>query len=416
MFRLIFHTVMFLFVSTIGVAQQEQSVGKLLKGQVIGKEKAVLENGLEFLKNEDQTNPLVDKMEFRTETDEFDFVQQEYVFRMSFNTLKSQKIQNQMTQNSIELYDLQAQRLLERQLFQQYKHIIQWHYAEEELRRLEEKKEVLEDKRTVYQKMMAGTLTFDISDLLKIEETLNELERSVLQLEHQKKYSIEQLIPENQSFSKITLDTNDWISMKTMQRIVDEMQSTETQTIAQNIQAIKLRSEELNYEMEKEEGKRVLDFVQLKYAADDKLAIGREFSIGVGINIPTKASGRTKRNKAMLDIFEEKYKQQELETELEEEIKEHIADFKFLTAEYELIQQYIHKNELKGTFEKYRKVGTVSPLTLLSIKEGILKDERNLQKIEKEACSLFLEIIKKKGQLRYAPNVNYLSDGILISK
>ena len=412
MFRLIFNTGFFLFVITTSVAQQETSVSELLKSQVIGKEKAVLENGLEFLKNENQTIPLLDKMEFRSETDELDIEQQEYVFRMSFNTRKSQKIQNQMTQNNIHLYDLQTQRLVERQLFQQYTHIIQWHYVEEELSLLEEKKEVLEDKRMVYQKMMAGALTFDISDLLKIEETLHELRRSVLQLEHQKKYSVEQLVSENESFSNVALDAGDWISMETMQRILDEIESTGNQTVAQNIQAIKLRSEELNYDMEKAEGQRILDFVQLKYSGNDKLEIDKEFSLGVGINIPTKASGRAKMNKAMLDIFEEKFKQQELETELEEEIKEHFADFQLLTEEYQLIQQYIHKNQLKDTFEKYRKVGTVPPLTLLRIKEGILKDEKNLQKIEKEACFLFLEIIKKKGQLRHAPNVNYLSNNL----
>jgi len=412
MFRLIFKMTIFLLVSTVCVGQEGMSVGELLKTQVVGKEKNVLENGLQFLKNENQSIPLLDKMEFRTESDEWSLEQQEYLFRMSFNTRKSQKIQNQVTENNIQLYDLQAQRLVERQLFQQYIHIIQWYYAEEELGRLSKKKEVLEDKRMVYQKMMADALTFDIDNLLKIEESLQELRRSILQLEHQKKYSIEQLISENEPLSNLELDADDWISIETMQRILNKIQPTENQTLAQDIQAIKVLSEELNYDMEKVEGQKILDFVQLKYAGKDKLEIDKEFSLGVGINIPTKASGRAKMNNAMLDIFEEKYKQQELETELEEELKEHYAEFQLLIAEHELIQQYIHKNELNDTFEKYRKIGTVPPLTLLRIKEGILKDEKNLQKIEKEACLLFLEIIKRKGQLRQFPNVNYLSDDL----
>jgi len=410
MFRLFFNIVVFLFVSTICIAQQDMSVGELLKSQVIGKEKTVLDNGLQFLKNENQTIPVLEKMEFRTETDEWNVEQQEYLFRMSFNTRKSQKIQSRITENNIQLYDLQTQRLIERQLFQQYIHIIKWHYAEEELNRLAKKKVVLEDKRMVYQKMMADALTFDIDNLLKIEESLQDLRRSILQLEYQKKYYVEQLIPESESLSDMALDIDNWISMATMQRILNEIQPTENQTLAQDIQTVKVRSEELNYDMEKVEGRQILDFVQLKYAEKDKLEIDKEFSLGVGINIPTKASGRAKMNKAMLDIFEEKYKQQELETELEEELKEHFAEFQLLVAEHELIQQYIHENELKDTFEKYQKIGTVPPLTLLRIKEGILKDEKNLQKIEKEACLLFLEIIKKKGQLRASPNINYLSD------
>ena len=165
-------------------------------------------------------------------------------------------------------------------------------------------------------------------------------------------------------------------------------------------------------DVEEAEGKKILDFVQAKYAGRDKLAFEKELSLGLGINIPTKASTRVKLNEAMLDIFDEQYKKDLLAANLQEKTTESYNEFQVLIREHQIIQDQISNNSLEETFNKFSSKGTVHPLSLLQIKESILKSKRALKKIEKEACLLFLEVLSYKGQLALPERVNYLSDDL----
>ena len=51
--------------------------------------------GIRFLDEEPQDLPYLEKLEFRSETDEFNLGRQEYLFRSSFNTTKMRKLHEQ---------------------------------------------------------------------------------------------------------------------------------------------------------------------------------------------------------------------------------------------------------------------------------------------------------------------------------
>ena len=114
----------------------------------------------------------------------------------------------------------------------------------------------------------------------------------------------------------------------------------------------------------------------------------------------------------MLDIFDEQYKKDLLAANLQEKTTESYNEFQVLIREHQIIQDQISNNSLEETFNKFSSKGTVHPLSLLQIKESILKSKRALKKIEKEACLLFLEVLSYKGQLALPERVNYLSDDL----
>lgn len=372
----------------------------------------LLQNNLQFLKESKQGMPFVEKMEFRTETDRLDFERQEYQFRMSFNKGRSRKVQDKITKNNIKLYETRTQIINQAELAKRYKMIIDWHYGQLELERLKALKILAEDKKTVYQKMLLNALVIEIDDLLKVEEGILELDRDISKAERLKAHAIRQLFPGQSALIDYTLEADSWISVERMESFLKENKTLPLQNLEQTQKEVQVDFLQLEYDLEKSEEKKILDFVQVKYAQREDLEVHRELSLGLGFNIPTKSSARVKLNEDMLDILNEQYEQQLITSNLEEKIAAYYAEFDMLIEEYRLIQQQISANRLEATYEKYSTTEEVNPLTLLRIKESVLENKRLVKEIEKEVCLLFLEILKCKGLIHQTPTRNYLSDDL----
>jgi hypothetical protein len=197
-----------------------------------------------------------------------------------------------------------------------------------------------------------------------------------------------------------------------MQRILNETEGLPANNLKLTLQQVEVDYSQLEYDMEKAEANKILDFVQLKYTRREKLEVYRQLSLGLGLNIPTKSGARIKLNKTQLEIYNEQFKKQLIEADLEEESAIYFAAFNALVKEYELIQRQISNNRLEETFEKYNAAEEIHPLTLLRIKESILENKRIVKEIEKDACFIFIKILKIKGLVLQSPAIYYLSDDL----
>ncbi|MFK7806576.1 MAG: hypothetical protein AB8F74_02125 [Saprospiraceae bacterium] len=410
-FRLSLSLLVFLF-SNNAFAQRDFSTTQLLSKNISTNGRALLQENLQYLKEENQKMPLVDEMSFRTETDELDASRQEYLFRMNFNNKSARDVQNRITNSTIQSYELKDQILRERELIKRYEYITKWYFSDSELEWYDQKRIILEDKKTIYKKMMRNAQQLNIDGLLKTEEDLQELDQELLELNHERVFSISQLFPETENSETYQLQASNWITVETMREVLEKLDAAQDPTIEESIQQNDIDLAKLDYDMEVAETEKVFDFVQLKYAGRNNASPFREFSLGMSLIIPTKSSNRVNINEAQLEIFDELYQQERLRLEIEEDLITAYAEFDHLMDEYQLIQDHIAKNKLEDTYEKYLQNGTVHPLTLLRIKESILKSERELQKIEKSATLTFIDILTIKGLLGKSPVVNYLSNDL----
>lgn len=378
----------------------------------------LIQDNLRFLTIEKQNLALINELEFRTETDELDLSRQEYMMRLGFTNKKSRRAQDAITQNHIQYYQLQGEAVAEMELINRYELILAWQKTQSKFTYLETSKPLLVDQKTVYQRLLESSLDLDIKDLLKVESELQELERGLLQLRLTQESIARQLVGSNPSSDDLSLDSANWISWSTMSFVLEKVNLLPNQNLALALQQSELDKERLNLALEKVESAQILDFVQLKYSGRETQTIQQEFSLGIGISIPTKASSRQKLNEAQLDIFDEQYKQALLQAKVDQKILDYYTEYDQLAAAYQLLQQQIASNDLAGTLESYRNTGIVTPINLLRIKEIMLKDQRSLQKIEDEARLLFIKIVAIKGLLNQSPRTNYLSEqlGVYWSK
>lgn len=399
----------FIFLNGILIGQTNIQVNELLQKTFTAIDQVPQHQAISFLKNSPQELPLIEKLEFRTETDEWDWQAQEYIFRTSFNGRKAKSVQRKLTNHQLKIYELQQAEAGEKLLSKRYTLINDWYFLAKKIDLLEQQREVFDDKKKTYQELMQKSQTFNMDGFLKNEESIHALNRERKLLETESKWLILSLIPDA-NHTNYSLTTNQWITVKQMEKILKENGADifgNSRYILQN-QKIELSKSEL--ELEKAETKKILDFAQIKYRNNDKLNFGQEWSIGVSFNIPTRSTNRVKQNKAILEVLEEDYKQRLLTENLKEKIKEQYFLFERQRDTYELLKKQIDDNQTETMLANNLNHPNINILTLLKAKENTINNKKELIKIEYSLYSIYLNILKLSGKFAQTPKVNFLSE------
>ncbi len=367
---------------------------------------------LNFLLNENQNIPILDKLEFRTETDEMDLSRQEYLFRTSFNSFGSNKIQNKITSNSVSYYQLKDQQLAEIQLKNQYERIVDWYYETNKLDLVKAQLVIEKDKLVVLKKMVTTSQEIDLVNILKLENEIINLERDQLRISsniEQRKQLIFKQIGKN---SGTNLYTQNWISLDQMYTLLTSQRPDEFPSTDQQLLSNRLEEAELALAFENSERKKILDFVQFKYSGRETNLIRNEISFGAGINIPTPSSERRRMNERQIEIFDEQFKIDLFQYKLESELQELLNEFMNIRAEYLLIEKQEKQQDLKGTLASYTKSGFAQPLSLLQINESILDYKKSLHDLEHDACKVYIDYLMTQGKINILSNTNFLSNDL----
>lgn len=365
---------------------------------------------LNFLTQEKQNLALLNEIELRTETDELDLSRQEYLMRLSLTNRKSRQTQDAITQGQIQYYQKRAEAMAAEELKERYESILTWYNVQSKAQFVRKRLLLLADQKKVYQNQLTNSNDFEIKDLLKAETEIQQLERELVQLQTMQEDLAERLLLDVTPEGSAELSIENWISFSTMSFVLENISQLPNHNPLLAIQQTEVDLESLNLDLELAEGKQILDFVQLKYSGRESQTVPQEFSLGIGVRIPTKATSRQKVNEAQLDLFDEQYKQRQLEAKIAERLRDYYQSYQQLETEYQMLIKQIEESDWEGTLATYQQAGIVSPLSLLQIKETLLKQESSLHKLEAEARKIFIKILAVKGLLNQAPRTNYLSD------
>ena len=136
-----------------------------------------------FLKESTYKLPLVDEIEFRTETNDFRLKEQQYVLRGRFHTKLQQQAHADFHQAKIELNTIDEQLLMQDLLIDRYDAIIKVSYFKKLLVAKKEQKVLLEDRMTVLKKSI-NLPRFNVIDLIDAEDDLHLVDRDILKLKN----------------------------------------------------------------------------------------------------------------------------------------------------------------------------------------------------------------------------------------
>ena|GEM_PF-4696519 len=397
-----FFLIVFSYVSVASFSQKKITTDELLFGRNVSEiDTSDVENQIASLGQ----LSIVDKWEFRTETDEWDFNRQQYTLRASFNDFNSKNIYNDINSINKESFLLLDKQYFENRIYQKYKNIIDLHYLERKQVLADSMLIILNDQKKIIEFEIANGSSVSINNLVKIDFAIRELNIDKNSYVFKKNLIVEK-IDSTLKNDEFIIDTLGWISNTTIiKNLGDESANVNSEI---NLKSQKLKYSDIELKRQDSEAKRVLDFVQLQYAGRNNLTPLNEFSIGFGINIPTKSSNIRKRSEALVDKLEDELELKQVKTKVHQDLEDLVFKIQMKNLEYTSYVKYMDEIKASTNSNVFESLG--DPKAVLEYRLNNLKIEKDLIGIKYEMLEDYLELLLIKGWLLNYPNVNFLSN------
>lgn len=364
-----------------------------------------------FLKAAKYQLPIVENIGFRTETDRFWLERQEYLARANFNGFGEMRQQKAVKQAKLQVEESSKQVLLHDALLERYAYLIAYRQAAKDWAMRRSLLVVYEDKVALLQKMAKlSTTDFDLNDLVGAEDDLHEVQQRIAQDEG----ILTEIQAIFQSYVKtevpFALDTTDWIPLSMVRQIALESSSAATKHVLIAQREANILQRQTEYNLEKAEGQRILDFVQVRYSGRGVgEPLRNELSLGLGVMIPYKGSTKIALTEIEFKRLEEETKRENLQAQLTERTNLIRQQINSLFTQYDLVNRQLAENQARYALDRLSAMQGVQPLALLRMKEVLLKRELQVLGIEQEIMQLYLRYLDTSGQLSTLPLRNYLS-------
>ena len=156
-------------LSGLTLTAQDDPVTRYLAAQTTAPEVQMAEAAAGFLATHPPTMSWIDKMEFRTETGNFDLSQQEYVFRLSPSSLTAKNRQSDLVGVMNNQYALQTREAVHESLVQAYEQLVDLYATDRQIALNKEALEI-ENQHLAVLGQIGQVDGADLKDLLQIEE------------------------------------------------------------------------------------------------------------------------------------------------------------------------------------------------------------------------------------------------------
>jgi hypothetical protein len=200
----------------------------------------------------------------------------------------------------------------------------------------------------------------------------------------------------------------------TMEGIKDLMVAVSSNAILSHT-ALDLLSAEtyktmLEYEWETAKSKFSLGYVQAQYGYSPGDPFRKNFSIGLGFDIPLKSTGRLDLNEIQVKILESENEYFQMRNQIEENIFTLEQKLNNLISRHDLVTSHLKDSQAEFALQEYSKIAEASPRALLQLRENTLKKQLLLQELEREIYMTFVEFLDLTGTISQQPETNLLGN------
>jgi hypothetical protein len=400
------------FVPTLSNAQNTLSTSDILSS---AKQQYVLglqQQRVDYLKNSTYKLPLVDEMEFRTETNDFRLKEQQYVLRGRFHTKAQQQAQADFQQAKIELNTIEEQLLMQDLLRERYDAIVKVSYFEKLLAAKKDQKILLEDRMTVLKRSI-NLPKFDILDLIDAEDDLHEADREILRLRNALNLAQQKIFRFSNQRGYLKTDELQLIEMGEVMKVVRSL-STEPSaahaTLVKRNLNVNLAATEQAIRRTQEEN--TLDYLQAQIGGTDDDGFRQNFSLGMGITIPVRNRQQQKLDELEFEQIDESLKYEEIKIELKERMTQIRLEMENQYELYQLLNQQLENSQADQVLKQYQKIAGASPIAMLKLKGSQFKKELEQFSVQQNIYVLYVELLDASGKMMELPLRNYLEEGL----
>ncbi|HFA48182.1 MAG TPA: hypothetical protein ENJ95_04100 [Bacteroidetes bacterium] len=398
-----------LLCSTYSSGQETFTTNHFLAGAE-QQESVVFQNQkLEFLTSISHELPMIEKLEFRTETNQLDFRKQEFLLRVSPNSFKNMETQRQYQTTVKNLTELELEETWGKALRERYDLLVDYIYFKK-ITAIKNKQEVLfKDKVTLLERSIALP-GFDVLDLIAAEDEEQQNIRDILDLDNAIKTYEMAIQKMDNTVGPIQIKENNLLDITGLKNNLLKIKPMPLADHPQlKVLSAKKYSNMLEYEWEVAKSKFSLGYIQAKYANDPNDNFRKSISIGIGFEIPLKGAAQLDMNELQIKVFESESEYKNREYQLSGKIYSTYQRLQNLIKKYDLVNQQLNDSQAEFALKEYSKIAEASPQAMLKLRENTLKKELLLQKLELDIMRAYIEYLDYSGLIGQRPYVNYLS-------
>jgi len=361
---------------------------------------------LSCLAHSTPNTPYVDRLEFRTATDEFRATDQSYRLRLYPTGWGETAAGKELFHTTKEMAQAERDMVLHEALKRRYLLIIDYIHGTELLTALQSLIKVEQDRLLVLRNRAAAE-DFDIQDLIEAKEDLLNL-----QLDHSKKETelaavtaeIKHLAgaDRNIAFTHAGL-----IDPKGIKRVLDRIRENpyrESDNIHVSASRLAVEEEERRYALEKAQSRRYISFIETTYDNESSEHAREAFSVELGVELPLVQSNRLEITRRKLDFLSEKSRHDQFTQSLKAALAGAIDTLdRLLTDHQNMFSLYGEQEPVAAQAE-----GT-DPLILLKMKEAAVQRDRARHSLRWNIDRRYIEVLDLSGRLIRKPMSNVLS-------
>jgi len=364
----------------------------------------------DYLNQASSNSPFFDRIELRTETDEFTLSQQSYSVRAYPNGLGTTKNGQKVFQTTLESTKSEHDLLLHQALKKRYLLVSDLLDSRKLLALKKNLLDLYADRVTVLKRKIHG-LDFDVNDLIRAEDDCTGAQLELIDFENRIQTIEDEIRVYLPAAVSIEFDTGSLAGVDVIEKTMPQCKAVPGKdNVHLRNRNARLELARSRYELEKSENRKYISFLEAAYDSDDRRHnSGEVFSVQLGFRLPFINSGRLDINRRKLAFLTEKRCYAEFKNMLSENIRVFAGRLHSLLRQYEVVLANKKLGGIESSLKSYMRLEGADPLALLELKESILKRDISLANIQHEIFLNHIELLDVSGKLSEPPLKNYFS-------
>lgn len=394
--------------NTSGIAQQVDriDVASILSKAIWGNESELLASSELMLRSMDYRLPLIEKIEFRTETERMTFGRQEFMLRTSFNEPKVRNALLNKRKSLLTLKSVENQSVIREKLFDQYRYIIQLKSLEQELKIKKEKQALENTLLQLYETILSSGNSIELTDYLRVR-------KSVITIEYELKQTSEELgnikkalgIAPETKFS----DLEEIITVDDAIRVIQQLNVDFNNHFLIMEKEAELKYLDSDFKYSTARSSRILDFFQARYTVREDLLFENRFSLSLGLQLPWRGSAKIDKNDIITKQVNTQSEADLFKMNLENRMNILLQEFDLKQSQYNDMISLENDPKIRQLRIRILDSDKVDPVKILKMKESELEFEKDLMKAQYDLLNIYLDILHNTGVLYEKPYKNHLS-------
>jgi len=364
---------------------------------------------LDFLHTSSSNTPFFDRIEFRTETDGFEFPRQRYSLRFYPNGWGETGSGKKVYKTTVAANETQRALLLHQALKRRYTLVVELLHTRNMVELTQQLMVLYEDRVRVLRQGSEST-DFNMNDLVEAEDDYTRIQLELIDLENTRSAidaAIRACTPDNAS---VGFDAGSIAEIGSIEKAIRQLNTAiDEDNVYLRDSAARLELAQWSYDLEKSRGRKYISYFETHYDNEERHDAREAIFVELGIRFPFINTNRLDTNRRMLAYLTEKGRYEELKQVLSEKRSALTGDLEKLLKQHALLTAKEERASLKSSLTTYLHLEGVDPLMLLKLKESTLKRDITLEKLRYAIYSQYVEFLDVLGALSEKPLKNYLS-------